>query len=365
MAKLTLSEKLFESNKKLNEAFSDSMPDWLRGHLLPSIVNKNIPGYTASANQNRQKAYDKYNKKYDLDALKGRRQYGKDLSGDRYNSDAIFRGMNKYHIDFSRANFIHGEPPTKSTDPRMQKPNQAFILIEFGGEKQVYAPGLNDKDITIFPIANKYAPANTFKYARFSDYKDYIKDFYYVNTADPANSNDNLTSQRAHNDLYMNDAQMQGLERITDKSRAQNAVWSSGGRIDKSGYLVNPKRYKDALRKAQKSNYAKKLEQSYNILQDVKETLTNYIIEADAADSDALDFASNIMRRDLSSAINKYNRLASAIESAEQQWDPSSPEFSSFLDSIFSRYGDVEYLDNALASLERAVSSIKFVDFDW
>lgn len=365
MSKLVLSEELFKNNKKLNEAFSDSMPDWLRGHLLTSIVNKNIPGYTASASQNRQKAYDKYKKNYDLDALKGRQQYGKELSGDIYNSDAIFRGMNKYHIDFSRANFIHGEPPTKSTDPRMKEPNQAFMLIEYGGAKQVYAPGLNDKDITIFPIADKYAPANTYKYARFSDYKPYIKDFYYVNTADPANSNDNITSQRAHNDLYMNDAQMQGLERITDKSRAQNAVWATGGRIDKSGYLVNPKRYKDALRKAQKSNYAKKLEKSYNILQDVKETLTNYIIEADAADSDALEFASNIMRRDLANAISRYNRLASTIETAEQRWDPASPEFSSFLDSIFSRYGDVEYLDNALASLEKAVSSIKFVDFDW
>lgn len=365
MAKLILSEKLFESNKKLNEAFSDSMPDWLRGHLLTSIVNKNIPGYTASASQNRQKAYDKYKKNYDLDALKGRQQYGKELSGDIYNSDAIFRGMNKYHIDFSRANFIHGEPPTKSTDPRMKEPNQAFMLIEYGGAKQVYAPGLNDKDRTIFPIADKYAPANTYKYARFSDYKPYIKDFYYVNTADPANSNDNLIGQRANTDLYMNDAQMQGLERITDKARAKNAVWVTDGRIDKSGYLVNPKKYKDALRKAQKNNYAKKLEKSYNILQEVKETLTNYIIEADAADSDALEFASNIMRRDLSNAISRYNRLASSIENAEQQWDPSSPEFSRFLDGIFSRYGDVEYLDNALASLEKAVSSIKFVDFDW
>ena len=163
----------------------------------------------------------------------------------------------------------------------------------------------------------------------------------------------------------MNDAQMQGLERITDKARAKNAVRVTDGRIDKSGYLVNPKKYKDALRKAQKSNYAKKLEKSYNILQDVKETLTNYIIEADAADSDALEFASNIMRRDLATAISRYNRLASTIESAEQRWDPSSPEFSRFLDGIFSSYGDVEYLDIALASLEEAVSSIKFVDFDW
>ena len=364
MAKLILSEKLFESNKKLNEAFSDSMPDWLRAHLLTSIVNKNIPGYTSSGRQARQKAYDKY-KKYDLDALKGRQQWGNELVGDTYNSDAIFRGMNKYHIDFSRAKFIHGEPPTKSTDPRMKEPNQAFILIEFGGQKQVYAPGLNDKDVTIFPIANKNATVNTFKYARFSDYKDYIKDFYYVNTTDPANSNDNLRNQRTHNDLYRNDAMMQGLERITDKSRKQNAVWATGGRIDKSGYLVNPNRYKDALRKAQKSNYAKKLEKSYNILQDVKETLTNYIIEADATDSDALEFASNIMRRDLANAISRYNRLASAIENAEQNWDPASPEFSSFLDGIFSRYGEVEYLDNALDSLEKAVSSIKFVDFDW
>lgn len=364
MAKLTLSEKLFENNKKLNEAFSDSMPDWLRGHLLTSIVNKKIPGYSSSARQAREKAYDKY-KKYDLHALKGREQWGNELVGDTYNSDAIFRGMNKYHIDFSRAKFIHGEPPTKSTDPRMKEPNQAFILIEFGGAKQVYAPGLNDKDVTIFPIANKNATVNTFKYARFSDYKDYIKDFYYVNTADPANSNDNLKNQRANTSLDLTDAKSKGLERITDPKKDQRILWSGDGYLDKSGYLVNPNRYKDALRKAQKNNYAKKLEKSYNILQDVKETLTNYIIEADATDSDALEFASNIMRGTLARAISRYNRLASAIENAEQNWDPASPEFSSFLDGIFSRYGDVEYLDDALNSLEKAVSSIKFVDFDW
>lgn len=361
MAKLQLSENLFDENKKLNEDFAESMPNWLRGHLLSNILNKKSYSGTAE----RDKAFDKY-KKYNVRGLQGRRQYGKNLSGDTWSSDAIFRGLRDNGIDFSRANFIHGDPPTKSTDPRLKAPNQAFMLIEYDGAQQVYAPGLNDKDLTIFPIADNYAPANTYKYARFSDYKPYIKDFYYINTQDPENRNDTLKSNRASVNVDINDMKQQGQERLSKKELANfRPSWRSQARPDKSGYMVNPDRLKDALRKAQKNNYAKKLQSSYNRIQDAKDTLTNYIMEADSADRDSLRFATNIMRNQLDDAIMAYNSFANVIEAAERNHDPASNEFKRIIDNVFSPYGEVASLDTYLDRLENEIASIKFVDFDW
>ena len=361
MAKLQLSENLFDENKKLNEDFADSMPAWLRAHLLGNIINKKYP----YSGPEKDKALDKY-KNYNIKGLQGRRQYGKNLSGDTWNSDAIFRGLKNTGIDFSRANFIHGDPPTKSTDPRLKAPNQAFMLIEYDGAQQVYAPGLNDKDLTIFPIADNYAPANTYKYARFSDYKPYIKDFYYINTADPENHNDTLKSDRVNVNLGINDMKQQGQERLSKKELANfRPSWRSNARPDKSGYLVNPDRLKDALRKAQKNNYAKKLQSSYNRIQDAKDTLTNYIIESDAADRDSIRFATNIMRNELDDAVQYYNSFANVIQSAEREYAPTSNEFKRVLDNVFGSYGEAFYLDDTLDKLENAIASIKFVDFDW
>lgn len=266
MSKLILSEEIDE-RRKLNESFSPSMPDWLASALYSNLIttrytdgflNGDLPyGWEKDK---RDRVRNRY-KKYDLDTYQP--QYNMPRNRKSFNNHSLLDGINAKGIDINKADFIPGAIPSKSTDPRLQDPYQAFMLLDVNGSKQVYAPGLNDNDKCIVPNPRTNGEPEDLGHTRFTELKPYIVDFCFVDLSD----SDNLAVRKdykSEKDELLN----KGVERYSKKDMKDNPEAD----IDSSGYSnPNKSRYKEFTDKlpldVKADNFLNKIEHAQDLFQ--------------------------------------------------------------------------------------------------
>lgn len=118
--------KIIVENKQLNEVFSPSMPEWLQARILQGNSS-----YKKMSQLN-QKGVDTnfYNR-----------------TSNRSTDSDLGQGLHNFGIDYANAEYISGEVPTSSRDPRLKEPNLPIFLLQDGGQKQVYIPGVNGTEL--------------------------------------------------------------------------------------------------------------------------------------------------------------------------------------------------------------------------
>lgn len=327
----------------LLEDFSPSMPKWLRARLLTQLhIGRELY---------------KYKKNYPTISSQDRATFADRKRSDQ-SYDNLLQAINSIGIDISNAKFIEDGFPKLKNDPRVDSPNIPFfhLVDETTGSDTVYAKGLNDNEY--FKPLDK-----PFKYIPLKTLLSYTKDFCYLDGSDP----DNLLGTKKQDRANMKrDLKQAGVVRYKDSEEAGLNTWSSrGGWLDKSGYIVNPRRFKEKLKELKKQNISKNLEKTYQDIRWIQSQFANLLMDRDFRSTASQDDYSKVFGRNdtslmqsLERIISYYNQSIKYVELATN--DPNSKDY--YLDVA------IGYLNKAkdrIKSLKEAAADILDVPVDW
>lgn len=359
MDKFILNEELFEESEQIQEAFSPSMPKWLAARLL---YQDKYQGYL---NQKQKDKMAKFvSKGYALD--KQSKGY---FSNRDYEEINLSKGFKIAGIDISKANFISGEVPKSASDPRLKNPNNVpiyHLVAAAPATDQVYAKGINDKE-------QFYANDKQFRYMSVKELLQNTVDFCYLDMTDENNFNKDLKQQRKDT--------KDELSQIPNYDRA--TVYKPGMRVsrnmpqdsyvDKSGYVVDPNRYKKKLAELGRQDISKTMDKVYKRLMNVKEECTRVLMDFDPKSHTGEEEFNNTFadRYDsiiayLSNAIVSYNDIMAKIKEALSQPDEEQKEM--MLDNIFGKggmNGSIKRLYDYIDALEKKADRIAYAKLNF
>lgn len=250
--------------ERLNEAFSDSMPRWLKAFFRHDVsrdrVNDTRVTHNKSARQRMARAMKAYPEIADFEDQEytGR--------GDSY-YDYVFKKLSEAGLDLSRIKIIEAPVPTKGNDPILKDPNLVPIfLVENNGKYGVYIKGFNDTQDTILPLPD--GRQTRWKYIGIKDLLDHTKAFAYFDKTDK----DNYLPPDLIKDRVWNKANMPDNYERQPKDKVGHFVsnWTNkgmfSGTVDKSGYIVNPDRYLPKLKELKRKKLPKEVKKVYKRL---------------------------------------------------------------------------------------------------
>jgi len=338
--KETQTEKFnFLTEAKLTEDFSPSMPKWLRARLL----------YTKSSDSRRampKGRYADFSKQPDTTFTDKKRKDQEYLD--------LWAAMSKAGIDISNANFIQDGLPRPKKDTRLEEPNIAFFYLDDGS---VYGTGLNDNEI--FQPEGK-----AFKAVNLKTLMSHIRDFCWLDGSDPNNFMGSKRELRGKTKQ-----ELQGLGDYYRYKELRDAgpghsPWS-GWKLDKSGYLIDPNKFKNKLKEFGKKNISANLERIYNDLKNLQMNLGQVLMDWDfrnnknQKDFDKV-FKYNGLLRDFTFLKSHYNNIASKVESALAETDPETKDriLSNLSSAIIS-------LKDEIKNFKKSGSEIFDVEVDW
>ena len=341
-------EKLYESsNTSLTEAFDDSFPKWLKDRLVDvrkfhgtdkntdrdinAVPRANRPSYTSP-----------------------RGWYGndKDLG--------LFNGLLKKGVDLQNFKVIEGPVPEKRTDERLKSPNVPIWHFPNG---QVYIPGINDnEETTIVPgkeMAYKYVPikylvANADAFAYFDENQLGTEDTY---------SKTRLNRLEKSKELKKMGYGRQG------KDPAQFVPnkpyrWSRDeeAHFDKSGYLVDPKIYKDKLADIKAANYSVELEKVYNAISEYRDDISTAMQYYDPFENvNEYNSLQNSMDT-LKWAAKKYNDTASRIKQIAEDVDMSEENKRYYIKRYMQDLKDYSYIERVMEGSDIFLSGANWLE---
>lgn len=228
-----LNESL-EKKYPINEAWSESMPDWMKSRM-------NITATTSDPNRREKLAKSKYNAGYYGDTLRNKfgvsgdtSEYRKPRSGE--GGFSLFKGFINKGIDLNNVSFIEGPIPEKKSDPRIQPPNIGIWHFGTPPTDQVWAMGINDDE--------KFVQKNNlpFEHVPFKTLKELANAFCYIDgsTIQTKDYND-IRQKRLEFKRWEIDPRNQA-ERVNPGLRKGNPYdWRLPDIFaDKSGYFVIP-----------------------------------------------------------------------------------------------------------------------------
>lgn len=251
----------------LTEAYSSSMPQWLRKWL-------------------------------DKPQCKG------------YKQRLINRG-----IDLSKAKFISVAPSAlkKSQENRVKEPNIAFwdlSAIATNESSMVCAKGINDDNCGVWNISDHY-----FKYWPLKLLVANASNFCYVDTSDPENLYD--MAQRNNNRIEREERWKKGIEKVPDniKNSSVFSIDNSVFSIDKSGYIIRraANRFADALKEAKAKNYQKTLDKVKSQLLEYKDYIVSEMRDIlSEQNQNSLEIGVNLSR--FGEIMDVYNSLVNTFD---------------------------------------------------
>lgn len=312
--------KLSEKHPVLKEAYSSSMPSWLKDRITktkkPKIWSPNSPEYITPRGSNEE---------------------GWELG--------LFNQFLKQGIDLNSVEVISAPKPTKSSDPLLADPYIPIFLFENG---QVYARGINDNEK--FDLDPNYAP---FKYLSNKRLLDLATDFCYIDRSkiDP---NVLLTKQEDRRALQKE------LQDLINYYREPN-----GYRTDKSGYKVNPDKYKRKLKELKASRIADIMQEASDEIEDCRATFASFILNDDL--QEVANIVSDIAG-EFRNLVRAYNTASSDVDNILNSDDLTDEEKTHYLAALFSDGwygGSVTRLQKALKSFKNNSAKYKSVVLDW
>lgn len=354
------------NEQKLNEAFSPSMPRWLKDRFqmeLSRSSNKSTGKYQKSR-RDFSREFDALTKKY---RMGGYMRVARNASRD-INSYNLWDAAIAHNINLNSGKFIEGPTPENARDPRLKAPNIAFISLKrpvANGNYiwDVYSPQLNPN-----AESNVFGDSQAFKYHNIKQMQPYMDAFCYIDMSDPENQLDIEATRTARSNNY--NSQDRSFDRgtpgaddplyyatpYTKRDISNYGFPESSIKLDKSGYsrLPNISKYIDALKAHGDGKLLKKLQSLYEdanyiyaqlpyILQDSLEGKdfsqayrSNAISSIESAISDLDDFKRYYDRALGALDAFKKNQDVSNIQVAESNLNYAN----SYLDRVKQRLGE-------------------------
>ena len=350
------------TNKILKEAWSDSMPDWMKPRL-------NATAYFSDRNSG-DKAIEKSKRsgvnlrQVQLNMGGGQSydqaDYQKPRGGSRGKS--LFDAFKAANIDLNQVKFISGEPPTSKNDPRIQAPN--IGIWNLPGTGQVYAMGLNDLEkLRSVSLAgetySKYADY-AFKYLPIKVLKELCNgQFCYIDGKDiPQRDIKDIQSQRLDYERWaMNNPTL---------VRGAADYWNPK---DKSGYSVIPssKRLARQLQALKAKNWSKWFEEAEDNLQELYSDITSAMASFSWKDASDVTSAVQNALNYYNYALNDYKRAMRRVQDLIDAYGEGSQEFLTQIGR--DGYSSVKsYLEDTKQEIEHARMYVdkyvlKYIDF--
>ena len=360
--------KLIES-KRLNEAFSASMPKWLKEKLLRdktaweigSDYYQNRDRYAANAPaafQMSKQQRDKYiSQGYALDKIDS------PIYAARGKHTNLYGLLIENHFNLSSAIFITpNHLPKNSKDPIVNAPNIPIWLVpssEFSNKYQVYMKGFNDDELW-------RAKNQKFAYASVKQLNEACEGFCYVdgsalNTFDTdkvqTRKEFNLQNIPGQPDSYYRYFQGNIPNEYLLKNEANRIL--APAVLDKSGYAQIPTatKYAKKLMDMKANNAAAWLESCYNTIMQCKNDFADFLYNMDAKEDDEIE-SSRVVRilNDYKNCVKYYKTMCNIVDTATDK---------EIIKREFERFGTASHLDTHIESLRRETSRWKTVIADW
>jgi len=340
------------NNKYLTEAFGDTFPKWFKDALADS-----------------RKYYGKRNLSMgprhggtidvgiEPDKAKGPKPtitQPKGFKGD-LETLSLFNQARNAGLDFQNTQITEAPVPSSTKDPIMKDEN--IVRIWGFPNGQAYVEGLNDKE--------KYAVDN-YQFAWFSPKRlidnashfAYFKkseldpSVYYSKEKERNNTFDDMSNMyREHPEMVNtnrgSDSHFAKLSQRYDPETRADITYGNyeKDKLDKSGYLVSPKRYADALKKAKAGRAYGMLSKIHTQLENLYEDYLNALDNVDESDLNAIDFPYHSLGN-IRKLIANYNALAKkASEIDEFEGEEKQNRLQYLMEKIESIAWDKEIND--------------------
>lgn len=336
---------------KLVEAFSPSMPNWLKTRIQFDLTRSYIRDPNRHSHRDFNKEWSKIRDiaKADGGQLVNANSNARNLNGDStYN---LYTALLTNNVDLNKAKFISGDIPKNGFDERVRTPNIPFFHLRGGYNDtidEVYAKGLTDNlDSQIFNTQFKNVPVKKLV--------EKCVDFCYLDLSDPENlSNDfDKRMNRIKTAKEMDKSQIRGAAGAIDPNDIEHWRDRDKARLDKSGYskLPNIQKYKKLLRGSQDKRVLKKLEAVWED--------ANYLYSKIPSIFDDMDIQTAYRASDsLRSCLSNLENVATYYRSCLDYLDnvktakESGKDYESYLSYAES------YLNSANSYLEDAKNTI-------
>lgn len=300
--------------EKLNEAFNDSFPSWLKSRL--GELNK-YHGTDKDGPYGGNRFKVPRGKRPNYSKPRGFSGRERELSL----FDNLLKGTN---IDELKV--IEGPIPTKRTDERLKSPN---IPIWHFPNGQVYIQGYNDNEIdTGSTYIGPKGSYMAFKYTPVKYFLENADAFAYIDSDQIEPSNyESTRKERAETAKELRDLGYGRKDKDLDKF-VQPTGWSYGVPDDQkpyhdaSGYLVDPRKYIKKLEDIKANDYARILQERHDAIIDLRNDITAAMQYYDPVEDK--DVYRNLWRimDDLNDAVSAFNNVSTSIE----QWVNSSED---------------------------------------
>lgn len=338
-------ERLSESNLPLNERFDDSFPKWLKDRLV--TVKNSHSGFNKAKGIPYQERPDYIN------ARNERTWDPKSMS--------LFNKALDKGIDLTNVKVIEGPIPVKRTDERLKEPNIPIWLFEVpysemvNGERvqkkynQVYIEGVNDNEV--------YRPMDrAFKYIPMKYKMEDAKAFAYIDGSkiDP----NAIASKRLDREDHAKELKEIGYGR-RGKDPDKFSKPSYYGTVDKSGYLIDPNRYKKKLDELKAKSIYVELEKFHDRLEDLKYKSQDAYASIDTFNTTDMINIKELMYC-LIDAVENYNRYCRRVEditNAGYSEDYKLKELGNIVRQLRE--------DSRIKEAERRGADIFLSDIDW
>ena len=335
-------------NKKyLKEAWSDSMPDWMKPRLNATAMFSDRDSAEKMSRTARKTG------RYVQELINQKGQgFGYDRADYMKSRSTGERGKNLYTsfinagVDLQNVEFIEGDLPTSKNDERIQPPNIGIWNIPSTG--QIYAKGINDSEKLLSGTGTKYTDYPFFRMpikglAEISDKFCYIDGSSIVNR----DVNEIKRERRAYKQWEKN-----------NPSLNRNVYNPWGREVDKSGYQIVPssERLRDELNKRKAKSWSSWFEKA----EDELKSLYNDIGSAMMSQPwDNKSFSITIQQAlDVyDSAVGKYKDAMETLQRLISNWGQDTDEFLSRIGNE-GYYSARWYLNQANDYIKRARSYV-------
>lgn len=313
--------------KILNEAFSPSMPVWLKNYFLYNTPRRDRKYGGQRMPRNPKGSSDEY-KSF---------RYSRNIGRDDDDLRAI-RILNKLGINFEKAKFNEISPPPKLNSPIFQDKDKLCISwLKSNYDQTLWLAGARSsaphekftmddgKEIALLYLNNK-------------QYQSICKGFCWLDMTDPDNFREQDQQKRAltrAGSVERNPEMGKKAEKIAQRG------WG-GTNFDKSGYYKIPavKRYADELAKRKQAGLA-------NALVETREALVKLRDDLKSVMDIVLETPSYSIRRGIKDATQSFTNAVDQFDTATQYADQLST--TSNLSST------TEYLKNSLDFTNRFI----------
>ena len=318
---------LYESLEKkysINEAWAESMPDWMKNRM-------NITALSADPNKKEKLAKSKHNTNgYSRTTFRNKYGVDSDISDYRHPRDreggfSLYKGFINKGIDLNNVTFIEGPIPEKKSDPRIQPPNIGIWHFGTPPNDQVWAMGINDDE--------KFVQKNNlpFMHVPFKTLKEFANAFCYIDGSTIQTKDyDDIKQKRNDFKRWERDPKNQA-RRVNPGSRETNPY---GWRLpvvtaDKSGYYVIPpsSKYVEELKKRHAKEYGNDLAELESELKSVFSNIQDVSMSWEWDDNDLSTSVLDNILFSYRNALSYYRDALSTIDRLVSVYGKDTEEF--------------------------------------